>query len=315
LEVGGYMQYKDYYKTLNLNKKATQNEVKKAFRKLAKKYHPDANPNNKTAEEKFKEINEAYEVLGDEGKRKKYDTFGSNYDFQNGFDFNSSPFGQKSYSYSSSSQTGNSSFSDFFNAFFGGDSGFESIFDRAGGQKRARSMSKKGSDVELEISIELEEALLGKEKQISFLKNNKKSSISLKIPRGITEGEKIKLSGQGNQGIGNGQNGDLYLKVKFKESRFSFEGLNLVCNIRLLPWQAALGHKFEFKTLDGKIEVKIPIKIQTDNRIRIAKKGYINRMGARGDLYLNVKIINPPVINKNMERAFEILRDEYNSSN
>jgi curved DNA-binding protein len=304
------MEYKDYYKILNIKKDSNSGEIKKAYRKLAKKYHPDTNPNNKLAEEKFKEINEAYEVLGDEKKRKKYDTLGPNYNFNDGFNYNSSPFQNRSYEYNRDNTSG---FSDFFNSIFGSsDFDLGDIFGGTGKKSyKNESISKSGSDAEVEINIEIEDGLFGKEKQISIIKNSKKSNISLKIPRGISEGEKIKLTGQGNIGINNGKSGDLFLLVKFKESLFKFEGINLVCNIHLMPWQAALGHEMEFKTLDKKIMVNIPKGIQTDNRIRIAGKGYINKNGVRGDLFLNIKIVNPPNIGLKMEKIYEKLRDEY----
>jgi curved DNA-binding protein len=300
------MDYKDYYRILNVEKNATQSDIKKAYRKLAKRYHPDTNPNNKTMEEKFKEVNEAYEVLGDEQKRKKYDAFGSNPNF-NEFNNGSSSFGNRQYTYTSSDVNG---FSDFFNAFFGdSDFGTNDFFGRKSTSRR--SFAKKGDDIEHIINIDIEDGLLGNSKSISILRDNKTSSISLKIPRGISEGEKIKLSGQGNKGINSGENGNLYLKVKFKESRFKLEGKDLVCTIRLLPWQAALGHEFEFRTLDGKIKVKIPSNIQTDNRIRIHNKGYIDKYGKRGDLYLKAKIINPPNISIAMKKLFEKMKEEY----
>lgn len=305
------MEYKDYYKILDIKKGATQSEIKKAYRKLAKKYHPDTNQNNKTAEEKFKEINEAYEVLSDEKKRNKYDTFGSSNDFNN---YYGGQYNQSSYNHQYTNKNSNmNGFSDFFNVFFG-DSNFD-LGDIFGGfgkkNSRTQTFSEKGADAELEINIEIEDGLFGREKQVAIIKNNVKSSISLKIPKGIAEDEKIKLTGQGNKGLNGGKNGDLFLIVKFKKSMFKFEGLDLVCNIRLLPWQAALGSEIEFKTLDGKIMVKIPKGIQTDNRVRIAGKGYINKNGVRGDLFLNIKIINPPRINHRMEEFFKKLKDEY----
>lgn len=212
------MQYKDYYSILGIDKNATQDDVKKAYRKLAKKYHPDANPNDKKAEDKFKEVNEAYEVLGDAGKRKKYDTFGSEVNFQNGYDFDPSQYGfgnNVRYEYSAGS---GENYSDFFNSFFGG-GGFDlgSIFGGAGTNRRRQNYAAKGEDIEAVIEILPEEGFSGIEKSVSIRGRTGDKNLSFRVPKGVRDGEKIRLKGQGEPGTNGGVKGDLYLVVKFKK--------------------------------------------------------------------------------------------------
>ncbi|TCO76871.1 DnaJ C-terminal domain-containing protein [Marinisporobacter balticus] len=287
------MKYKDYYEILGVNKSENQSEIKKAYRKLAKKYHPDANPNNKDAEEKFKSINEAYEVLGDEKKRKKYDQFGSRADFSNGADFDPSQFGFGGGGYRTS---GNGDYSDFFNSIFG-NGGFDmgDLFGGGFGKKQSGcggcGSTQRGQDVETEIHITIEEGFEGIQKKVSLKTANDMKKISVKIPSGIEEGKKIKLSGQGKMG------GDLYLKVKFKpHDIFIIEDIHLNQNIDLMPWEAAFGTEKIIQTLTGKIKVKIPAGIQTDGKIKIAKKGYKDMKGNVGDLYIRMRIMNPTVL-------------------
>lgn len=298
------MKYRDYYEILGVDKKASQDEIKKAYRKLAKKYHPDMHPGDKSAEEKFKEVNEAYEVLGDTEKRKKYDQFGTEGQFYNGADFDPSKYGfgnNVRYEYS---QGGSSGFSDFFNMFFGDSDPF-GAFDlfggrgrRTGGARYAANRQMRGEDSEAILEITPSEGFNGAERTITLKTPTGSKTISLKIPAGIKPGEKIKLSGQGGRGINGGPNGDLYLKVEFRrDTGFDIDGLNLEANMDLYPWEAALGSEVTFYTLDGKISVKVPAGIQTGNRIRVAGKGYRDKYGSRGDLYLKVRIVNPGSLN------------------
>ncbi len=306
------MQYKDYYEILGVDKKAGQDEIKKAYRKLAKKYHPDAHPGDNKYEEKFKEANEAYEVLGDEEKRKKYDQLGQDQNFRNGFNFDPSQYGfgnNVRYEY----QTGsNNDFSDFFNMFFGGGAfGGNDIFSRSTGRSGgfSRSYAINGEDSEAVIEITPEEGFSGTEKKISLRSESGDRAITFKIPAGIRQGEKIKLAGQGSPGINGGKSGDLYLKVSFKRGTvFEIDGMNLLAALELNPWDAALGLEVHFSTLDGKIVVKVPAGIQTDNRIRVTGKGYKDRNGKRGDLYIKVKIVNPTVLSSEQRELYEKLR-------
>jgi curved DNA-binding protein len=310
------MKFRDYYQVLGVDKKASQQEIKKAYRKMAKKYHPDAHPGDKASEDKFKEANEAYEVLGDEEKRKKYDQFGAQGQFHNGADFDPSAYGfgnNVRYEYR---QGSSNDFSDFFNMFFGGDSPFDSfgggdIFGqrRGGGSRFNRSSRMKGEDSEAVLTITPNEGFSGGERRISLRTSSSERTISLKIPAGIKPGEKIKLSGQGGPGINGGSNGDLYLKVDFTHNNaFELNGLNIEAQIVLYPWEAALGAEKPFQTLDDKISVKVPAGIQSGNKIRVAGKGYRDRKGSRGDLFLRVKIVNPEKLSKAQLDLYEQLK-------
>ena len=309
------MKYKDYYQILGVDKNAAQDEIKKAYRRLAKKYHPDAHPGDKKAEEKFKEINEAHEVLGDEEKRKKYDKFGQNFNFYNGYEFDPAQYGFGNnirYEYWTG---GANDFSDFFNMFFGGRGfDFDGIFSRmrtgaSMGEEDAfsKQFSPRGQDIEAEIEITAEEGFKGAEKRVAIGGNGIQKTISFKVPPGIKPGEKIKLAGQGNRGINGGKNGDLYLKVNFKPGRFELNGSDLEAFIDLAPWEAALGAEIPFNTIDGRIIVKIPAGVQTGSKIRVAGKGY--RDGKRrGDLYIKVRIVNPPALSIQERDLYEKLR-------
>lgn len=305
------MKYRDYYEILGVPKSASQDEIKKAYRKIAKKYHPDANPGNKEAEEKFKEANEAYEVLGDKDKRKKYDTFGQNTNFSNGSDFDPSQFGfgnSARYEYKTG---GNSGFSDFFDMFFGGGGlDFDGLFSGGGrgSRRQAWNTASKGQDREAEITITPEEGFRGTERRISIQSAGGDKTISFKIPAGIKDGEKIKLSGQGGPGKNGGPNGDLYLNIKLANgSRFELEGMNINTTLEVYPWEAALGAEKPVETIDGRIAVRIPPGIQSDNKIRAAGKGYIDRSGNRGDLYIRIRIVNPVVLTPEQRELYESL--------
>lgn len=311
------MKYRDYYEILGVDKKATQDEIKKAYRKVAKKYHPDAHPGDKGSEDKFKEANEAYEVLGDTEKREKYDQFGREGQFANGADFDPSKYGfgnNVRYEYR---QGSNSDFSDFFNMFFGGGDPF-GAFDEGGGifghkarrgGRFTQSRQIRGEDSEAILEITPAEGFSGAEKRISLRTSAGEKTISLKIPAGIKPGEKIKLAGQGGPGMNGGVNGDLYLRIEFRrDSGLEPDGLNLESQIELYPWEAALGTEISYNTLDGKISVRIPGGIQTGNRIRVAGKGYRDRSGNRGDLYLKVKMVNPERLSKGELDLYEQLK-------
>ncbi|MBF7096356.1 DnaJ C-terminal domain-containing protein [Alkalibacter mobilis] len=311
------MKYKDYYEILGVKKDSTSEEIKRAYRKLAKKYHPDTNPGDKKSEEKFKDINEAYEVLGDKEKREKYDAFGSSQQFANGSDFDPSQFGFDrrggTYTYTSTGSDGG--FSDFFNAFFGGGMGddfdVENLF---GGRRSQRAYSQgiRGNDLETEISIDLNEAFHGGTKKVTFDKNGKKLSLNIKIPKGIKNEEKIRLTGQGGVGRNGGKNGDLYLKVNIKQDRdIELAGLDLYKKIDLLPWEALFGIKKEVEIFGERLSVKIPAGIQTDKSIRLTGKGYTDRKGNRGDLYIKMRIVNPVNITPKIKELYEELKNNY----
>ena len=301
------MEYKDYYKILGIDKNASESDIKKAYRKLAKKYHPDLNPNNTKAQEKFKEINEAYEVLGDADKKKKYDTFGSSYDFSNGQNFDPSQFGfgGRQYTYTTGSAE---DFSDFFNMFFGGtgaSSGFN-INDLFGGKKHTRSgkgFRSPRQSFESELDITLEEGYKGSTKDVYVNFGGENKKMSIKIPKGIFPGKKLKVKGE-KWGI----NGDILFNIKLiDDGRNRLDGLDIISKIDLLPWEAVLGTKIVVSTLSGKIKIDIPKGIISGNKLRIPRKGYRDMKDNVGDLYLEINIVNPPRLSEEETKLYEEL--------
>lgn len=300
------MEYKDYYKILGVDKNATEKEIKNAYRKLAKKYHPDLNPNNPKAQEKLKDINEAYEVLGDKEKRRRYDTFGRGANFTDGQHFDPSDFGfdnfGKGFTYTYGNDKGFDGFSDFFNMFFGGNNfNTSDLF----GKKRNFTQENPKQKYESKIYITLKEAYNGTTKNVSLNVGHERKTISVNIPKGILPGKKIKIDGNKV-----GLNGNIYLEVKIdKYGNFQLEGLNLVSKINLLPWEAYFGTKVVVETLSGKVKVNIPRKIQGGKRIRIPKKGYRDMKGNKGDLYLEINIVNPSTLTKDEEKLYKKLKN------
>lgn len=317
------MKYKNYYEILGVDKNASGDEIKKVFRKLAKQCHPDANPGNKKAEERFKDINEAYEVLGDQEKRKKYDALENNMKFNNGHDFDPSQygFGGNRYEYRGDA----SPFSDFFNVFFGknainldelfsglgfGGSGGQGYRVRTEKQFDARnSVFHDSADIEAEMTVVLEEAFFGAEKKISVAQlDDQTKSYLVKIPSGIRDGEKIRLAGLGHPGV-NGQRGDLFIKVKLKEHpSFKLEGSDMIIDLALTPWEAVLGCQVKIQAIDGVLSIKVPVGIQSGQRLRLAGKGYRSGGGGRGDLFAEILIMVPKSLSNEERRLFEQLQ-------
>lgn len=292
------MEYKDYYKILGVDKSTSQNDIKKAYRKLAKKYHPDLNPDDNKAQEKFKGINEAYEVLGDADKKKKYDQFGSNADYSNGQNFDPSQYGfgggGGSYSYNSS---GGEGFSDFFNMFFGGGGSKSSRNSRSSFQQAPRQ------SYESQLNITLEEAYNGATKDITLNFMGENKNLAIKVPKGILPGKKLKVKGE-KWGI----DGDILFQINFvTDNENTLDGLDVISKQNVLPWEAALGAKVVVNTLSGKIRVNIPEGIVGGKRIRIPKKGYIDIKGNTGDLYIEINIVNPTEMNPEMLKLYEEL--------
>ncbi|WP_313755809.1 DnaJ C-terminal domain-containing protein [Tissierella sp.] len=300
------MEYKDYYKILGVEKSSSQDEIKKAYRKLAKKYHPDLHPDDDKAQEKFKEINEAYEVLGDADRKKKYDTFGSGYNFTGGQDFDPSQygFGNGSYTYTTSGD-----FSDFFNMFFGGSQkttsrmgGFDLGNLFGGGRK---STGRQTPSYESELNITLEEGYNGVIKNVNLNISGENKAISVNIPKGILPGKKLKVKGE-KWGI----KGSILFEINFVEDgKNKLDGLDVITRLDLFPWQAALGDKVIVSTLDGKIKVDIPKFISSGKKIRIPKKGYKDMKGNQGDLYIEMNIVIPPSLAEEEIKLYEKLKE------
>jgi len=306
------VQFKDYYETLGVSKTATQEEIRKAFRSLARQHHPDvAKPKDKkTAEAKFKEINEAYEVLGDPDKRKKYDTLGA--DWERGGAHQPPPGWQQGGGGGSGGEEfhfGGTGFSDFFEQFFGGARGRQNPF---GGFGQAEA-APRGRDIEADILVTIEEALHGSRRKISFQRSagGKTETYDVRIPAGVGEGQQIRLAGQGNPGTRGGKAGDLYLRVKFAQHpEFRVEGGDLVHDQALPPWQAALGGEVSIPTPEGRVKLKIPAGTQAGQRFRLKQRGLMLPSKTRGDLYVAVQIEIPKSLTTRERELWEQLAAE-----
>jgi len=302
------MDFKDYYKILGVEPTADDKAIKTAYRKLARKYHPDVSK-EKDAEAKFKDASEAYEALKSADKRAEYDEL-RKYG-QHGQPFQGPPGWQSRGGYSGGEDQGD--FSDFFSSIFGarGD-GF------SGGQRR--STGRKGQDVEMQLSVSLEETLSTESKQISFQVpqydasgrhvSNTVKSLNVKIPSGVTDGERIRLKGQGAPGVGGGANGDLYLIVKFApHPKFEVEGENLVITVPVAPWELALGTEVAVPTLTGKINLKVPAGSQNGQRMRAKGHGLLNKGGQRGYLFIQLKVVMPKEASEEVLELWKALAD------
>lgn len=276
---------KDYYKILNISKTATNDDIKKSYRNLARKYHPDLNPNNKVAEEKFKEVSEAYEVLSSPDKRKKFDDG----------EFNVNPHDYKTgASYSQTQANNNSRYQDIFRENFG-DFNFEDMFKQQSYQNRAL----RGEDQIYQMEVEFKEAALGNEKTFTLPNGNK---IAAKIPAGIRTGQKIKLKERGGPGYNGGPAGDVYIEIKVKPSeQFKVDGYDLLVETPILFSTALIGGKVRVPTLEGAVEINIPKNTNTDTKLRIKGKGIKGK--TTGDLYALIKIIIPPSITPELKAA------------
>jgi curved DNA-binding protein len=286
------MASRDYYDILGVSKNASDEEVKRAYRKLAMKYHPDRNSNKKEAEERFKEINEAYAVLSDKEKRKQYDTFGAEgfrqrftqEDIFRGFDFDeilSNLFGGR----------GKREFR------FGGRGGFDfgDFFSGQYGYQDMGRMPQKGEDILYELTISLEEAAFGGEKRISYRKGGRIEEVSIKIPPGIPPGKKLRLKGKGMEGKNGGPPGDLYLQVSIAEHPvFSREGDDLIVEREINFSEAVIGTTIEVPTLEGMKKVKVPPGTQSHTKMRLKGLGipHFQKEG-KGDEYVRVIVRIP----------------------
>ncbi|HKP88064.1 MAG TPA: DnaJ C-terminal domain-containing protein [Blastocatellia bacterium] len=327
------VKFRDYYEVLGVPKTATEDEIKKAYRKLARKHHPDVNPGDKSAEEKFKELNEAYEVLSDPEKRKKYDQLGQNW--KAGSDFTPPPgwegggFDYGDFDGGFGRGRGAGDFSDFFESIFGG--------SRRGARAGA-GFRMRGQDVEAEISLALEEAHRGATRGISLQVNEacpdckgtgekdgkvcptcrgagvvrRAKNLDVTIPQGVRDGSVIRLSGQGEPGMDGGPPGDLFLRVRITpHPLFKIVGDDDVeLELPVAPWEAALGASVSVPTLDGPVDMKIPPVTQGGRRLRLRGQGLNKRGGGRGDEYVRIKMVNPPKLTDKERELYEKLAAE-----
>lgn len=284
---------KDYYQVLNVDRKATSEQIKKAYKDLAKKYHPDLNPNNKQAEEKFKEISEAYDVLGDENKRNLYDSGGFNQTWQE--ENRRGPY------YSHTQQGDSRRYQDIFREAFGG--GFEEFdFEDLFGRGSRPHSAIPGDDLQSEMTIDFHEMVTGAQKIIQTPNGQK---VSVNIPAGIESGKKLRFPGVGAPGTNGGANGDLYVRIDVRPSPiFKRVGNDLEVEVPVDFDEAILGGQVHVPSISGTLEVKIPKGTSSGTRLRVKDKGIQSKSKA-GDLYAKIKIIVPKEISKQLTQALQ----------
>ena len=329
--------FKDYYEVLGVPRTASQDDIRRAFRKLALQYHPDVAKDKKQAESRFKELNEANEVLGDPEKRRKYDALGEHW--KQGEPFSPPPGSQREWRGQAPGDfefhfDGTTGFSDFFENLFGmgGGGGFGS--GRRGGASR-EAFSQRGRDVEADILVTLEEALRGGTRAISLRRASvcdqcggtgvrggqtcprcqgtgqieRTDTYNLKIPAGVREGQLLRLGGQGEAGSMNGQSGDLFLKVRYaRHPLYHVEDGDLVHDLDLPPWDAVLGASVSIPLLDGRANLKLPPGTRGGQRFRMRGFGMTKPGGERGDLFVVVNIQLPETIGEHERKLWEQLR-------
>lgn len=290
------VSYQDYYKLLGVNRNATADEISKAYKKLARKYHPDLNPGDKKAEEKFKEINEANEVLKDPEKRKLYDQLGPNWQHGQQFQDNNQGFENMHFDFGGQSGMGGQDFSSFFESIFGnaGTHSAGSFGDAFGGnfQKRPR----RGRDVEAELPLTLQEVMKGGKRQVTLQMPSGTKTLEINVPQGVKDGAKLRLSGQGDSSPSGGSAGDLFLRIRYKpDPLFKVDGDNLHYDVNIAPWEAVLGAKVTVPALDGAVELKIPAGSSSGKKFRLRGKG-LGTAASRGDLLVKVMITVPSAL-------------------
>jgi curved DNA-binding protein len=318
------VKFQDYYETLGVGRGASQDEIQASYRKLARKYHPDVNK-SPDAEEKFKQLNEAYEVLRDPKKRERYDSLGENW--QAGQDFTPPPgwefftnrpgsrggqgFGFDFFGGNGFEESPFSGFSDFFDILFGGGLGGGRT-RRAPSGERSGGRAPSGQDQEAEISISLEEAHRGVRKTLTLetIEGRRRQSRTLEvnIPAGTPDGHRLRLRGQGGGGGRGGQAGDLYLRVRIApHPLFHLNGQDLEVEVPIAPWEAALGGRIEVPLIEGRASLKLQPGVQSGQRLRLRGKGLAQRNGTQGDLYAIIKIVVPSSLSAREKELFEEL--------
>lgn len=320
------MEYKDYYNILGVSRDASQDEIKKKYRKLAAKYHPDRNPDDESAEEKFKEIGEAYEVLKDPEKRKLYDRVGSDWKRYQQAGASADDFNWGQYANRGGGQRINmedifaggrsgagSPFSSFFETIFGGGDPFAGRQSQARQyQSNARTATRqKGRDSQAEVNVDLKDVLTGVEKQ--FRINGER--VKLKIPAGIEDGKRLKLKGKGQPSQTGGLKGDLYLKVNVIEPEgFERKGNDIHQKVPLNLYTAVLGGELTAQTLNGKIKLNVPPETQNGRTFRLAGRGLpqFKKNGKKGDYYLKIDITIPENLTSKEKELFKKLAEERN---
>lgn len=285
------MKYKNYYKILELKSdRVSDEEIKNAYRRLAKKYHPDINPGDEVASEKFKLVNEAYQVLGSEVSKKKYDRIHNIYRVKDTIE-------------DTKEKINFGGMSDMIGMVFGKK-------EQSNFENKNKTLPITGEDLESKIDITLEEAFFGTEKKLAFRTvTGDMKNISVKIPKGIRNGEKVRLAKQGKPGKNGGEPGDLYIKVEImKNDVFEVKGFDLCMNLKLSPWEAALGTEVKIENIDSSILVNVPAGVESGEILRIASSGFWNTSTyGRGDLLLKVQIMVPKELTDTEKLLFEKL--------
>ncbi len=318
------VDFKDYYQTLGIGKSANAAEIKKAFRKLARKYHPDVAKDKTTAEEKFKEINEAYEVLSDPEKRKKYDTLGADWDKPNA----GQPHGYGAGATGGFQAGGEdfhftgTGFSDFFEQYFSGagryGGGYES-HGTAGGSAHAR----RGQDIEGDILVTLEESMHGAVRSISMQTVNRETgqtettTFHVRIPLGVQDSQRIRVPGHGGSGSGGAPDGDLYLRVRHAaHPDFTSKEADLYHELDIAPWDAVLGVEIQIPSLDGSLKIRIPEGAENGQQLRVRERGLPKgKSGNRGDLFAILNITTPDKLSSEQKKLWEQLREASEATN
>jgi curved DNA-binding protein len=284
------MVFKDYYKILELEtNKVNLEEIKTAYRGAAKKYHPDVNVGNSLAEERIKDINEAYRILSNPTTKRKYDRVWN------------SNVAKKKKAFQSKGKSSGARTNEFFYMFFG------DVEEKE--PKAKKKFPVKGENIETEIEASIEEAFYGLEKKIALKAIDESSkTLTVAIPAGIKNGERIRLIGQGKPGRDGGKNGDLFIKIKINNNKYlRLDGADLHTDLLITPWEAALGTRVEVHSIDAQTNVYIPQGTQTGELLRIPGKGYIDENGKRGDLVAEVKVMLPQKLTEQEKNLFEQL--------
>lgn len=291
---------KNYYEVLGVGKTASDEEIKKAYRKLARKYHPDVNPDNKEAEERFKEISEAYAVLSDKDKKAQYDAMGHDAFSHSGqgYDFH------------------NMNYEDLQNFNFGGMSMEDLIgdlFGGMGGRSRRSTRPRKGSDIQYNINIPFSDVIKGNEYELTVNNNTGSERIKVKIPAGVDSGSKIRLAGKGDAGLNGGPRGDLYIIPKVpKHTVYERNGSDLSLTVDIDIFEAALGTTVQVPTPYGPVNLKIPAGSQEGKKFRLKDRGVPKlRAAGKGDLYVVLHLVVPEIKNDGDIAAMQQLMDKY----
>jgi curved DNA-binding protein len=307
--------FQDYYETLGVARTATADEIKLAFRKLARVYHPDVAKNKVTGEAKFKEINEAYEVLGDPEKRRRYDELGA--DWQAGPAPSGPAQGGPNFARSEPGfEFGGTGFSDFFESFFGGGregfGQFRAADDERNGGEGA--LARDGRDIEADLLVSLEEALHGSRRRVTLRRSGgpgqaeRSDTYQVRIPPGVREGQRIRLAAQGGPGENGGSAGDLYLRVRLaRHPDFTVQAANLYCDLDLAPWEAVLGVEAKIPTLDGPTTLRVTAGTTAGRRLRLRGLGLPRKDRTRGDLFATVRIQTPGTVSAEERTLWENL--------